>query len=311
MSEWKRKIVFILAVFVAAVVYLPGCESETAYKAKEAYMYEPVAVWDAESTRTELDKILGIGIDSKGRVYATAGKGDKGVLVFDADGKVVDSWGQGFISKHGLRVIDDKVWVTDRERHIVMQFTLDGKLLMTLGTESMSGLGHNEFNMPSDIAIGPNDDIYVSDGYANSRVMRFSADGKFKHSWGTKGKGPGQFNLVHNIAIDKKGRVYIADRENERVQIFDADGNFLDQWKHIGKPFGLYVDDKTKVYITDGQSNKVYVLDEKGKVISTFSKTGEAPGEFQMAHSITLDSKGNIYVAEGDGMRIQIFSRKK
>jgi YVTN family beta-propeller protein len=274
-------------------------------------MYKPVAVWDASSTGMELDKILGIGIDSKGRVYATAGKGDNGVLVFDSDGKVIDSWGKGFISKHGLRVINDKVWVTDRERHIVMQFSLDGKLLRILGTDGKSGLGTNEFNMPSDIAVAPNGDIYISDGYINSRVMRFGADGRFKQSWGTKGNQPRRFNLVHNIVIDKKGRVYIADRENERVQIFDADGKFLDQWKHVGKPFGLYIDDETKVYITDGQSNKVYIVDEKGKVISTFGKTGEAPGEFQMAHSITLDSKGNIYVAEGDGMRIQVFSPMK
>ncbi len=192
-----------------------------------------------------------------------------------------------------------------------MEFSPDGKLLTTLGTDGKSGLGKNEFNMPSDIAIAPNGDIYISDGYANSRVMRFSSDGRFKQSWGTKGDRPGQFNLVHNIAIDKNGRVCIADRENERVQIFDADGKFLDQWKHVGKPFGLYVDDETKVYITDGRSNKVYIVNEKGKVISSFGKTGEAPGEFQMAHSITLDNKGNLYVAEGDGMRIQVFSPKE
>lgn len=311
MSKQKRNIFVLIVASVPAVVYLTGCKSETAYKTKEAYMYKPVAIWDAASTGMELDKILGIGIDSKGRVYATAGKGENGVLVFNANGKVIGSWGKGFVSKHGLRVINDKVWVTDRERHIVMEFTLDGKLLRTLGTDGKSGLGTNEFNMPSDIAIAPNGDIYISDGYGNNRVMRFSAEGEFKQSWGTKGDGPGQFNLVHNIAIDKKGRVYIADRENERIQIFDADGKFLDQWKHVGKPFGLYIDDKTKVYITDGRSNKIYIVDENGNVISTFGKTGKAPGEFQMAHSITLDSTGNIYVAEGDGMRIQVFSPKK
>jgi DNA-binding beta-propeller fold protein YncE len=273
-------------------------------------MYEPVAIWDGAGAGMRFDKILGIGIDSKGRVYATAGWGEKGVLVFNADGKVVDSWGKGFVSKHGLRVIDDKVWVTDRERHIVMQFTLDGKLVRTLGTDGGSGLGDNEFNKPSDVAIAPNGDIYVSDGYGNSRVMRFGADGRFKQSWGEKGDGPGEFDLVHNIVIDKKGRVYIADRENERVQIFDADGKFLEQWKHVGKPFGLYIDDRMNVYITDGESNNVYVVSERGKVLSKFGKTGGGPGEFKMAHSITVDKKGNIYVAEGDGQRIQVFSRK-
>ncbi len=273
-------------------------------------MYELVAIWDTASVGVELDKILGIGIDSKGRVYATAGWGEKGVLVFNADGKVVDSWGKGFVDKHGLRVIDDKVWVTDRERHIVMQFTLDGKLVRTLGTDGRSGLGENEFNKPSDVAIAPNGDIYVSDGYGNSRVMRFGADGKFKQSWGEKGNGPGEFDLVHNIVTDKKGRVYIADRENERVQIFDANGKFLEEWKHVGKPFGLYIDDKMNVYITDGESNNVYVVSERGKVLTKFGKTGGGPGEFRMAHSITVDKKGNIYVAEGDGQRIQVFSRK-
>ena len=273
-------------------------------------MYEPVAIWDTANVGVELDKILGIGIDSKGRVYATAGKGEKGVLVFDAAGKVVDSWGKGFVDKHGLRVIDDKVWVTDRERHIVMQFTPDGKLVRTLGTDGRSGLGENEFNKPSDVAIAPNGDIYVSDGYGNSRVMRFGADGRFKQSWGEKGSGPGEFDLVHNIVIDKKGRVYIADRENERVQIFDANGKFLEQWKHVGKPFGLHIDDKMRVYITDGESNNVYVVSERGKVLSKFGKTGGGPGEFKMAHSITVDNKGNIYVAEGDGQRIQVFSQK-
>ena len=273
-------------------------------------MYEPVAIWDEASAGMQFDKILGIGIDSKGRVYATAGKGEKGVLVFNAAGKVVDSWGKGFVDKHGLRVIDDKVWVTDRERHIVMQFTLDGKLVRTLGTDGRSGLGENEFNKPSDVAIAPNGDVYVSDGYGNSRVMRFGADGKFKQKWGEKGDGPGEFDLVHNMVIDKKGRVYIADRENERVQIFDANGKFLEQWKHVGKPFGLYIDDKMNVYITDGESNNVYVVSERGKVLSKFGKTGGGPGEFKMAHSITVDKKGNIYGAEGDGQRIQVVSRK-
>ena len=306
-----RSVVVLVVAFGLAVLGMTGCQSPAASLGKEALMYEHVATWDAASVGTELDKILGIGIDSKGRVYATAGAGDKGVLVFDAAGKVVDSWGEGFVDKHGLRVIDDKVWVTDRERQVVMQFTLDGKLLRTLGTEGKSGLGENEFNKPSDVAIGLDGDIYVSDGYGNSRVMRFDADGKFRQSWGAKGDGPGEFDLVHNIAIDKKGRVYIADRENNRVQIFDADGRFLDQWKHLGKVFGLYVDEKTRVYTTDGESNNVYVVNEEGEVLWKFGGTGEGPGEFRMAHSITLDKKSNIYVAEGDGMRIQVFAPKK
>ena len=304
MSGLVRNFVVLLLVCVGGAFFLTGCESNSACE------YEHVATWDSASAGVELDMILGIGIDSKGRVYATAGKGGDGVLVFDAEGKIVDSWGKGFESKHGLRVIDDKVWVTDRERQIVMEFSLDGNLLRTLGTEGKSGLGDNEFNKPSDVAIGANGDIYISDGYTNSRVMRFGADGKFKQSWGAKGDGQSEFDLVHNIAIDKKGRVFIADRENERVQIFDADGKFIDEWKHVGKAYGLYIDDKQRVYITDGVANSVYVTNIKGEVLCMFGATGDGPGEFKMAHSITVDKKGNIYVTEGDGKRIQVFAPK-
>jgi sugar lactone lactonase YvrE len=304
MSGLVRNFVGVLLVCVGGAFLLTGCQSNS------DCAYEHVATWDSASAGVELDMILGIGIDSKGRVYATAGTGEDGVLVFDADGKIVDSWGKGLVSKHGLRVIDDKVWVTDRERQVVMEFTLDGKLLRTLGTEGKSGLGDNEFNKPSDVAIGPNGDIYISDGYTNSRVMRFGADGKFKQSWGAKGDGESEFDLVHNIAIDKKGRVFIADRENKRVQIFDADGKFIDEWKHVGKAYGLYIDDEQRVYITDGVANNVYVTNIKGEVLCVFGKGGDGPGEFKMAHSITVDKKGNIYVTEGDGKRIQVFAPK-
>ncbi len=310
MGQLRSGIVVFLVVIVLGC-FLTGCGSQSNRTGAEAWVYEPVAIWDAASAGIELDKILGIGIDSKGRVYATAGKGDKGVIVFDPAGNVVDSWGEGFVSKHGLRVIDDKVWVTDRERQIVMEFTLEGKLLRTLGTDGKSGLGDNEFNMPSDIAVGPNGDIYISDGYTNSRVMRFGSDGTFKQSWGSKGDGRGEFDLVHNIAIDRKGRVFIADRNNDRIQIFDADGRFLEEWTHLGKPFGLYIDEDMHVYVTDGEANRVYVTDENGNVLSMFGKSGEGPGEFAMVHSITLDKKGNIYITEGEGLRIQVFSRKK
>jgi DNA-binding beta-propeller fold protein YncE len=114
---------------------------------------------------------------------------------------------------------------------------------------------------------------------------------------------------VHNIAIDKKGRVYVADRTNNRVQIFDADGKFLDEWTHLGKPYGLYIDDKTRVYVVDGVSNNVYVVNCKGKVLVKFGKTGTGVGEFKMSHSVTVDKQGNIYIAEGDGHRIQKFAR--
>ena len=299
----------LLAIAALAAIYLGGCQSEMSCRLDEVLEYEPAGVWDGSTDGVALDRTLGIGIDSKGRVYAPAGKGKDGVVVFSANGKILDTWGAGLEGKHGLRVFNDKVWVTELNDHVVRQYTLDGKLLMTLGTEGVSGNSENEFNKPSDVAIGPNGDIYVSDGYNNTRVMRFSAGGKFKQSWGTKGSGPGEFDLVHNIVIDKKGRVYVADRNNNRVQIFDEDGKYLNEWTHLGKPYGLYVDDKTRVYVADGQSNNVYVVNCKGHILAKFGKTGTGAGEFIMSHSVTVDKQGNIYIAEGDGRRIQKFAK--
>ena len=296
-----------LAVCCVAAIFLGGCQSDNSGRLDETLDYSLAGVWDSLPGGVALDRILGIGIDSKGRVYAPAGKDS--VVVFSADGKVLDTWGEGFEGKHGLRIFDDKVWVTELTDHVVRQYTLDGKLLMTLGTEGVSGTGNNEFNRPSDVAVGPNGDIYVSDGYINTRVMRFRSDGKFKQSWGTKGSGPGEFDLVHNIVIDKDGRIYVADRNNNRIQIFDKDGKFLDEWKHLGKPYGLYIDDNKRVYIADGESNNVSVVNSNGKVLARFGKTGTGVGEFIMSHSVTVDKQGNIYIAEGDGRRIQKFSR--
>ena len=297
-----------LPASAATTLWIAGCRPDLPSNHKETLMYKPTAVWDAAHTGTELDKILGIGLDNQGRVYATAGKGDKGVLVFDGAGRVVDAWGEGFADKHGLRIFGDRVWVTDRQRHIVMEFTLDGRLLRTLGTDGHSGPADNQFDKPADVAVAPNGDIYIADGYGNSRVMRFAADGRLKQSWGTKGAAPGQFDVVHNIVIDRTGRVLVADRENRRIQLFDLDGRYIEQWTHVGKPFGLALDDQNRIYTTDGQSNCVYVLDRDGGVLAQFGRTGTGPGEFQVAHSIAVDKQGNIYVAEGDGMRIQLFT---
>lgn len=305
MGLFGRSFVAVSVCFLLAVC-LCGCQPGMSCKLDEVLEYESAGVWDGSRDGIALDRMLGIGIDSKGRVYAPAGKDS--IVVFSADGKILDRWGSGFKGKHGLRIFDDKVWVTELKDHVVRQYTLDGKLLMTLGTEGVSGTGDNEFDKPSDIAIGPNGDIYISDGYNNTRVMRFSSDGVFKQSWGTKGKGPGQFDLVHNIAIDKKGRVYVADRNNNRVQIFDADGKYLDEWTHLGKPYGLYIDEMTRVYIADGESNNIYVVNCKGDVLAMFGKTGTGVGEFNMSHSVTVDKQGNIYIAEGDGRRIQKFA---
>jgi peptidylamidoglycolate lyase len=166
----------------------------------------------------------------------------------------------------------------------------------------------------------PDGSFYVSDGYKNTRVVKFTADGRFEFEWGGKGDGPGQFNLPHGIALDAQGRVFVCDRTNSRLQIFDAHGKFLDQWKgpQIGRPYGVDVGPEGHVFIIDGgepslrpaDRGKAVELDEKGSVLETFGTYGAAPGQFQMGHDIAVGPDGAVYVAEGSGARVQKFVKK-
>ena len=158
------------------------------------------------------------------------------LIVFDAKGKYLRSWGKGmFGNPHGLRVDrENNVWITDNGDHQVMKFTPQGKLLLTLGIKGKAATDDKTFNRPTDIAFAANGDFYVSDGYGNSRVVKFSKDGRYLMAWGTKGTKPGEFNTPHSVAVDSKGTVYVSDRENNRIQIFDPNGKFLRQWTHLG-----------------------------------------------------------------------------
>ena len=293
------------------LIGLAGCNFQNCQaKTDKSLNYAPVAVWDKLPDSIEFANITGIDSDSQGRVYVAGGKEDA-VLVFSPEGKLLNSWGSRIAGKHGLRIFNDRVWLTDVERHLVFEFTLAGELIRSIGTDGQSGTGQDEFNKPTDVAIGANGDIYISDGYANSRVKRLKSDGSFLMVWGGSGKGPGDFNMPHNIAIDDTGRIYVADRGNSRVQIFDSNGKFLDVWEHIGRPMGLYIDDNQKIYVTDGEFNRVFILNTKGQILTMFGETGKNPGQFDMPHSIFVDKQGNIYTTEITNMRIQKFALQR
>jgi DNA-binding beta-propeller fold protein YncE len=195
---------------------------------------------------------ISVAADGKGSILAFR-RADPPVLIFSRDGKFQRGWGNGvFPDKHSIDVdADGFVWITDRDDHLVYKFTMDGKPLMTLGTKGAAGdnSSHDKFNRPSDVAIAPNGDIFVADGYTNSRVVHFSRDGKFvKIIGGTKGSGPGQFDLPHGVAFDSKGRLFVLDRQNTtkkpRVQIFDRNsGKFVEQWTDLGilQPSGFAI----------------------------------------------------------------------
>lgn len=239
-------------------------------------------------------------------------RGKQPIMVFDKTGKLLRSWGDGQVKiAHGLRLDGQgNVWTTDLGTHQVIKYDPQGKVLLTLGTKNKPGTTKETFNKPADIAITPNGDVYVADGYGNSRVVKFSKDGKYLLEWGKKGKGPGEFNLPHAIFLNAKGQVYVGDRENNRIQVFDPNGKFLEQWTNSGAPYGLFLEKNERVLVADGRGNRINFLDLQGKLLNSWGMKGTDPGQFRMPHGICADSQGIIYVAEGDGKRVQKLVRK-
>src|SRR5262249_48160929 len=212
---------------------------------------------------------------------------------------------------HGLRVDrDDNVWITDISNHLVTKFDSKGKVLLTLGKKDQPGDGPDQFNKPTDTAVAANGDIYVSDGYGNSRVVKFTKEGKYLKEWGKKGTGEAEFNLPHVVFLDTKGRVHVGDRENNRVQIFDPDGKYLGQWKESGAPYGLFLTTAGRALIADGRGSEVRVLDAQGKLLGRWGEKGKELGQFSAPHWVCADAQGAVYVAETGGNRVQKFVAK-
>ena len=266
-----------------------------------------------------------VAVDSKDNIYVF-NRGSHPVIVLDTNGNVQRSWGEGiFDNAHGVAVgPDDSVFCIDAGDHTVRQFTPEGKLLMTLGEKGIPS-GANSgmpFNRPTHVAVDPrNGDIFVSDGYSNAAVHKYSPNGRLIKSWGRSGTDAGEFNTVHNIAIDREGWVYVADRENHRVQVFSSDGEFETQWVNLALAAGIYVDQRPLeqiVYVAEfyagipenptGYGNftakrlgpRVTVFDTSGNVLARVGDEplGNEPGQFITPHGIAVDSHGNIYVAE-------------
>jgi DNA-binding beta-propeller fold protein YncE len=262
--------------------------------------------------------VAAVGVDRHDRVYVFA-RAEHPMMVFNCDGSFLRSWGEGeFVRPHGVHIgPDDCIYCTDDGDHAVRKYTLDGKLLLKIGTSGkpapfMSGL---PFNRCTHTALAPNGDIYVSDGYGNARVHRYSADGRLLASWGQPGTGPGQFNIAHNICCDEGGWVYVADRENHRIQVFDAHGRYETQWNNLYRPCGLCMccGAQPRFYVAElapgrefsnrdwpGLGPRVSILDGKGQLLARLGDYGgpDAPSSFIAPHGIAVDSQGAIYVAE-------------
>jgi DNA-binding beta-propeller fold protein YncE len=200
----------------------------------------------------------------------------------------------------------DNVWVTDNANHTVIKFSHEGKVLMTLGERNVKGEDPAHFNRPADIAFAANGDFFIADGYGNSRVVKFDRDGKYLKAWGKKGKGEGEFNLPHAVRLDSKGQVYVGDRENNRIQVFDQEGHFLRQFGGFA-PFGMFITPNDTLFVADGRGNKVMKMTLEGKVLASWGVLGSEPGNFNMPHGITVGADGAVYVAEVNGKRLQKF----
>lgn len=280
-----------------------------------------------------LGQATGVGVSSRNHVFVFHRAGREWtepfpidpiptatIAVFDgATGQQVAAWGAGlFVMPHGLTIDDkDNVWLTDVGRHQIYKFTSDGRLLFALGEAGVPGDDRSHFNLPTDVAVLPDGSFYVSDGYENTRVIKFSATGEFLFQWGTKGSAPGQFELPHGIAVDKSGRVFVADRSNSRVQVFDDRGQFLAEWKssELGRPYAVAVSPDAKVFVIDGgdqppappDRSRAFRLSLDGKIETAFGRFGNYDGQFVLGHDIAVATDGAVYIVDAWGMRVQKF----
>jgi DNA-binding beta-propeller fold protein YncE len=268
-------------------------------------------------------QVSSVAITARGTVLVLH-RGAHPVMEFDSNGRFVRSWGDGMFSEgkvaaipeanwtedkshysavygpagctacgaHSVRVDPQgNIWVIDAPGHVVYKLNSEGKEIMRLGSKGAPGTGPNNFNMPTDVAFAPNGDVYVSDGYASARVVKYSRDGKYLLQWGTRGKGPGEFGLPHNLVTDAQGRVYVTDRDNQRIEVFDSNGKFLSQWTGTGGISGLFKTKDDRIW-TGG-----ILRDLDGKVLGRLSGPGTTG-----AHGVAATDSGDVYLAQLSGV---------
>ena len=295
--------------------------------------YSVVHGWPALPDGMVLGQVSGVAVDSHNHVFIFhraegSWATDKShpiasptILCFDGvTGTLIASWGQNrFLEPHGLRIDrDDNVWVTDRALQQVFKFTHDGKLLLTIGTERIPGVDATHFNKPADLAFASDGSFYVADGYGNNRIAKFSREGKFLFDWGKKGQGPGEFDLPHSVAVDAQDLVYVADRNSARIQVFDATGKLLHEWKspELGRPWSLTIGPDNLLYVVDGGDLKpnppdrgqLLKLDLNGKILAKWSRFGNYDGQIYWGHDLAVGKDGAVYVGDVyHGMRVQKF----
>lgn len=304
--------------------------------------YRTIEHWGTLPAGRTWGQTAGIEVDRDGKsVWVVERCGGNGcadkpnvdpILKFDSSGNLLKSFGKGmFVFPHGIFVDrDDNIWVTDGngkdgKGHQVFKFSQDGKVLLTLGKAGVAGDGPDTFNRPTDVAVAPNGDMFVSDGHggdSNARIVKFTRDGKFIKAWGKKGSGPGEFDIPHSLAFDSKGRLFVADRNNNRIQIFDQEGRFLDQWTQFGRPSGVYIDKKDILYVADSESGSVAKdraqfkrgirigSAKTGLVTALIPDPNENATGSSAAEGVAADAQGNVYGAEVGPMQVKKYVKR-
>ena len=341
-----QRLRFAVVIAAAAVIAIAGhqARAQASYAAPNdvADPYKAVANWAQMPEGRQWGQTSGVNIGPDGNIWALERCGGTNcaesdlapVFEFDPSGKLLKNFGAGiFVQPHGLYVDrDGNVWVTDAmskngKGEQVVKFSPDGKVLLKLGQAGVAGKGNDLFNGPTYVVVGRNGDIFVADGhdpnYDSSRIVKFSKDGKFLKTWGTKGSGPGEFMGTHSIVIDSQGRLFVADRGNNRIEIFDQDGKFIADWKQFGRPSGLFIDKHDILYVADSESSQdkaaaeynggcirgVRVGSVKDGKVTAFIPGPALTGLSVGPDGVAADEEGNIYAAQVTPRGLQKFAK--
>jgi sugar lactone lactonase YvrE len=264
-----------------------------------SHTYERVEAWAKIPEQWTLGWIGSVATDRQGRVYCFC-RGTHPLVVFDRDGTVVGHWGDDLLNHaHGVFMdAEQRLWLTDRYAQTVWVFDTDGRLQRRLGYPNVTSGAGGLFNHPTNTHIADDGSIFVSDGYGDARCHHFGPDGRLRASWGSPGDAPGQFNLPHGIWVLKDERVLVADRENHRIQIFDPEGTFIEQWTGFQQPADFFVDEDAGVIYLAELGGRITLLDLAGDLIVRWGERGDGPDQFLAPHGIWVDDQGAIYVGE-------------